>query len=62
MADAWIALADQAAAEGKLLTMARFGPEKALMCRRESCCTEGNGPGRCKRGDRGHDRDRAAFR
>jgi hypothetical protein len=26
---------------------------------RESWCTEGDGPGRCERGDPGHDRDRA---
>jgi hypothetical protein len=43
----------------KILSMPRFGLEKAPMRLRELWCTEGDGPGRCERGDRGHDRDRA---
>src|SRR5205823_7861839 len=44
---------------GKNLSMPKFRLEKALMRQRQSWCTEGDGPGRCERGDRGHDRDRA---
>ena len=43
----------------KILSMPNFGLEKAPMQKRELWCTEGDGPGRCERGDRGHDRDRA---
>jgi hypothetical protein len=44
---------------GKILSMPKFGLEKARIRLRESDCMEGDGPGRCERGDRGHDRDRA---
>ena len=43
----------------KILSMPRFGLEKAPMRLRQLHRTEGDGPGRCERGDRGHDRDRA---
>ena len=38
----------------------QFRPQNAGMNREERSWTEkGDGPGRCERGDRGHDRDRA---
>ena len=43
----------------KILSTPKFGLEKAPKHLRESDGTEGDGPGRCERGDRGHDRDRA---
>jgi hypothetical protein len=43
----------------KILSMPKFGLEKARMRRRRMLPFSGDGPGRYDRGDRGHDRDRA---